>query len=274
MNDYEAKKQARIDRYRERAAKSRQEWETRHRAADATSSHIPFGQPILVGHHSEKRHRRDLAKIDGHLRKAVEADDKAKHYEAKAAAAESNTAISSDNPDALDLLRERLAELEAEQSRMKAVNAACRKAKGDLHKVNGDLGLTPAELKAIEVNIRFSSGSTTKPYPSYCLSNNNANMARVRERIAQLERRAAAVEANPEPIAIERAGWKVTEDVADNRLCLSSPTKPPESVRTLLKRSGFRWSPSRVAWVRQLNGSARAAADYALGQIEKLQITA
>ena len=34
------------------------------------------------------------------VRKACEATDKAKYYEQRAAAAESNTAISSDNPDA------------------------------------------------------------------------------------------------------------------------------------------------------------------------------
>src|SRR5450759_4941326 len=32
--------------------------------ASAMSDMIPFGQPILVGHHSEGRHRRDLAKIN------------------------------------------------------------------------------------------------------------------------------------------------------------------------------------------------------------------
>lgn len=36
------------------------------------SDMIPFGQPILVGHHSEGRHRRDLAKIDRRLGQAVD----------------------------------------------------------------------------------------------------------------------------------------------------------------------------------------------------------
>jgi hypothetical protein len=39
--------------------------------ADSIASYIPPGQPILVGHHSEKRHRRDLAKIDRNMRKAI-----------------------------------------------------------------------------------------------------------------------------------------------------------------------------------------------------------
>lgn len=66
-------------------------WEASH----AISDRIPMGQPILVGHHSERRHRRDLARIDGHMRRSVEAskeaarhDDRAKALERAAVAAE------------------------------------------------------------------------------------------------------------------------------------------------------------------------------------------
>lgn len=38
------------------------------------------GTPILIGHHSEKRHRRDLEKIDNRIRKSIEEDKKAEHY--------------------------------------------------------------------------------------------------------------------------------------------------------------------------------------------------
>ena len=42
---------------------------------------IPFGQPILSGHHSERGHRADLRRIDGAMRTSVEEAAKAKHYE-------------------------------------------------------------------------------------------------------------------------------------------------------------------------------------------------
>jgi hypothetical protein len=38
---------------------------------------IPVGQPILVGHHSERGHRRDARRIDDSLRRAVDASDEA-----------------------------------------------------------------------------------------------------------------------------------------------------------------------------------------------------
>lgn len=48
------------------------EAEARWAAADAIAEHIPPGQPILRGHHSERGHRRDLARMDGHMRKSLE----------------------------------------------------------------------------------------------------------------------------------------------------------------------------------------------------------
>lgn len=51
-----------------------------HKEMDA----IPFGQPILVGHHSEKSHRAHLARLENMMHKSVEEDQKAKYYEEKA----------------------------------------------------------------------------------------------------------------------------------------------------------------------------------------------
>ena len=45
---------------------------------------IPFGQPILVGHHSEKRHRRDIEKIHNNMDKSVNALKEAENAESRA----------------------------------------------------------------------------------------------------------------------------------------------------------------------------------------------
>lgn len=63
-----------------------------HRATvDQISENIPFGQPILVGHHSEGRARRDAAKIHANMGKAVEATAAAQEAERRADAARVNT---------------------------------------------------------------------------------------------------------------------------------------------------------------------------------------
>ena len=47
---------------------------------------IPFGQPILVDHHSGKRHRRLLERSNNKMRKSIEEQKKSEHYEYKARA--------------------------------------------------------------------------------------------------------------------------------------------------------------------------------------------
>ncbi len=66
---------------RARAAKS---------ASDEISKYIPLGQPILVGHHSEKRHRRDLAKMQRLATKTVEEFDRGEYWQRRAAGVSCN----------------------------------------------------------------------------------------------------------------------------------------------------------------------------------------
>jgi hypothetical protein len=48
------------------------------------TENIPMGQPILVGHHSEQRHRRDLDKSWNAMSKCVELSKKSDAYESRA----------------------------------------------------------------------------------------------------------------------------------------------------------------------------------------------
>ncbi len=85
--DYQERKEARIDRFEQRAASAQAESAAASHAAHEIMRLIPPGQPILVGHHSERRHRRDLDKIDRNMRKSIEADEKAAYYSSRAASA-------------------------------------------------------------------------------------------------------------------------------------------------------------------------------------------
>lgn len=127
--DYQERKEARIDRMEERAAHAQAESTAASHAAHEIMRLIPPGQPILVGHHSERHHRRDLDKIDRNMRKSIEAGEKAAYYSSRAANAASNHAISSDDPDAVEKLEAKLAKLQAQQERDKAMNAWYRKRK-------------------------------------------------------------------------------------------------------------------------------------------------
>jgi hypothetical protein len=76
-----------VELHEQRAATATAEADHAWQQARGIAEMIPPGQPILVGHHSERRHRRDLAKIDRAMRRSIDADDTARHYQDRAAAA-------------------------------------------------------------------------------------------------------------------------------------------------------------------------------------------
>ncbi len=63
--------EARADRFDGYAGHRQADAESAERSAAAIADGIPLGQPILVGHHSERHARRDAEKIENGMRKAA-----------------------------------------------------------------------------------------------------------------------------------------------------------------------------------------------------------
>ncbi|WP_228980183.1 DUF3560 domain-containing protein [Streptomyces sp. DH12] len=78
----------RAERYSDRADRAASNSTTRYKAAMGALDGIEPGQPILVGHHSERRHRRAIERSDNNMRKSIEEQNKATHYGYRAEAAE------------------------------------------------------------------------------------------------------------------------------------------------------------------------------------------
>lgn len=53
-------------------------------AVSAIADNIPFGQPILIGHHSERAARRDAEKIENGMRKAIRLWETSEYWESRA----------------------------------------------------------------------------------------------------------------------------------------------------------------------------------------------
>lgn len=70
--DQKERLEQRAERLEDRADRLGDESAARYAAGKRIADGIPMGQPILVGHHSEKRHRRDLARINSNFDKAHE----------------------------------------------------------------------------------------------------------------------------------------------------------------------------------------------------------
>jgi hypothetical protein len=98
----------RFDIYSENRAKDA---ELARKQVDSIVQHIPFGQPILVGHHSERRARRDVERIDNGMRKSIQMWDASKYWTARAEAAISDAKYK-ERPD---VRARRIKKLEAEE---------------------------------------------------------------------------------------------------------------------------------------------------------------
>ena len=161
--------------------------------------------------------------------------------------------ISADDPNAVQKLEQKLAGLEKSQETMKAVNAYYRKHKT----LDGCPHLSPEGIEKMKAEMSSSWHYEDKPYPTWALSNNSAEIRRVKERIKSLSRQKEIGY-----VGWEFAGGKVEANTQDNRLQIFFEGKPDAEVREELKGNGFRWSPKAGAWQRQLNDNAYFAANY------------
>lgn len=226
--DYYERQEARRERLETRAEKMRQEAQYLCNKAADMSAIIPFGQPIHVGHYSEKRDRNYRARIENIYCKSFECGKKADYYSEKAGVVGTG-GISSDAPDAVELLEAKLAELEVKQTRMKAENKAAGRGK-------------------------------PKPFEPWELTNNNANIHRVKTRIKQLKATAQHVTTKT-PFD----GGTIIDNVEENRLQIVFNDKPDEDTRVKLKGHGFRWSPRNSAWQRMRSNAATCYAKRICG---------
>lgn len=231
MNYYEQKQVQRKERYEALAIANKAKADMQYRRGRDALDAIPFGQPIA----SNSRARADRAyreRARASIARSFETGKKAEYYEQRAEAV-GTAGISSDDPDAIAKLKEKLTKLVTRHEEYRAYNVRARKEGGE-------------------------------KIPGYVFSNSNANINSTKKRIEQLEANANRVAAAP----ITGNGWVLTEDVEDNRIRFAFDGKPDEATRAVLKGRGFKWSPLRGAWVRQLNNAGRYAAKMVCQQLQ------
>lgn len=195
-----------------------------------------------------------LERAQSNARKSFEASKKADRLDSRADAAETNTAISSDDPRALERLQTKLARMESEREEAKRMNQLARQGK-----------LSDAENPMNPVSLRDIMGERKYPLPGYALRNLGSEIRRVQQRIEGLSMREGRAARS-----YERGGVRVVEDGDLNRLQIITDTKPPQQNRNWLKRSGFRWARSEGAWQRKIgDGAWNLAMQYLDTFVEK-----
>lgn len=246
---------------RERKAERLREWadqrEAKGRAqvegARTISSYIPFGQPILVGHHSEKRHRRDLDRIDrgfsngyGNIEKADSFRSRADNIEAAA-----DRAIYDDDPDAIERLEEKIAKLEAERERNKTFNKTHAFVGDNRFDREGRVGEIVGKRTGF-VTVRFKDGTTedvprARVFPalsSYVASNLNGLLGTTRKRLDYLKRQR---DNDATRTTREAAGATIARN-ANGWLEVAFPDKPEREILDELRAAGFFWDRKRMCW--------------------------
>jgi hypothetical protein len=164
--------------------------------------------------------------------------------------------------DAIERLRDKIEGLEKSQQLMKDVNAYYRK-----HKTLDGCELLPADqIAKLQESMAESWHLEDKPFASYSLTNNNANIRRLKNRLNRLEDAKSQ-----ESTETENEFFRVVENTEIMRVQIFFDEKPEADVRDILKKNGFRFSPkNNNAWQRQLNNAGRYAVDRVIAELKNM----
>ena len=169
--------------------------------------------------------------------------------------------IKSDDDRAIEKLEEKLEDLKAMQEHMKMVNKAIRMKDTEAgNDVLREMGYSEENIK----ELRKPDYCGITGYPSFQLTNNNANIHRIEERIKKLKE----VKERGDRMA-EYELFKVAENAEIMRLQIFFDDKPDSDTREILKKNGFRWAPSQGAWQRQLTDNAKYSLKRVIKELEE-----
>lgn len=204
-------------------------------------SGIPFGQPILVGHHSERRHRNVIDKARRAMGRAVEHSNKADEHRSKAESLRIalDKSIYSDDEDAIDKLEARIALREEASETMRTVNKLYRK--GDAE----GLAAMGFDLEKLREGLKDAYSWCKMPYPSYTMSNLRGRIASDKKRLDLIKWQ----QANKEKAEAD-GGVHIDDNEPDNPnawIRVTFSEKPERDVLNALREAGFRWGAG--SWV-------------------------
>jgi len=150
--------------------------------------------------------------------------------------------IRSDDPNAIEKVKEKVEKLIAEQAEMKRRNAYYRKYKT----MKGYPSLDDGAAEHWDNEIKKGYSFHQSPHPGYQLANNNANIKRLKERLQKLQDQQAQGAASD----LDFDGGRIVDNEEAGRVQILFDDRPDEETRTKLKKRGFRWAPSAKAWQR------------------------
>lgn len=228
---------------------------------------VPFGQPILVGHHSEGRHRSLLKRVDGLYRSGSDSFDRAKSLSSRTV----GNQISSADGDAIGKLQREVERLELSVAEhkadlaiaKKAFRAWCKETGRDPKFVEGGDLLENCSDRTILSMVDLGLARHTPFMRVRWLGSMAPKLNATRKRLAELE-----AFHETEPLVGDGPGWSLCED--DGRWCLVLDCRNDPEMKARVRSAGFVWSPSRSCWVRKLTPQARRAVESFMSTLPNL----
>lgn len=234
--------EAKVEKREQWAASRRAKADMEYKKADLSEEKtgIPFGQPILVGHHSEGAHRRMIDRAHRAMDRCVENNQMAKEHERKANGIRSQLAntIFSDDEDAVEALEAKIAKLEKERDTNTAINKIIRMKPRNESTPGKFVELAALGVKESTAKLLFEPDYSGRcGIPAYVNQNLGGRIKAARDRLAIVKQRqenqsAASESENGVMVKYNDRGW----------CFVTFAEKPEREILTALKASGFHWS--------------------------------
>lgn len=176
-----------------------------------------------------------------------------------------STDIKSDDKDAITKLKEKLVKLEKLQDQMKACNKIARDKKEN--KIERLAEILGSEESAKEVLKPSCFG--TVGFESFSLTNNNAKIKTIKQRIIKLE---AQLGRKSTKTRFDHYNLTIEQNAENDRVQFFFDDKPEREVIDIMKRHGFKWSRNNDCWQRLWNNNCMFAVNhYILPGLKKLK---
>ena len=153
---------------------------------------------------------------------------------------------------------------ERNHEHMKAINAICRKKNAAA--LLAEQGWSQHAINEF-LNPAYSFYG--KGYPKFELSNNLANITRLRDRVQYLLDKVEKRDKGEHEI-VEFPGGKCFTNRVDDRIQFIFDEKPDADTRTILKKAGLNWSPTNGAWQRKITPNAFSVARQLIIQLKNM----
>lgn len=162
----------------------------------------------------------------------------------------------------IEELKSSIASCEHKQEQMKACNKIIKSSKmTDEEKVSQMIAMKIPENIAKQLLLPDFAGRIG--FADYELINNNANIKRMKERLARLEGNEAKATSE---VVFE--GGKIVDNAEADRVQIVYDDKPDADTIGKLKREGWRWSPSNMAWQRMRTNASMWSARRLAGIVK------